>query len=502
MEDRPLPDFAWRPILWIVGILLILHFSVINQYGIFRDELYYLACSDRLAWGYVDHPPLCVFVAKLFTSLFGENLISVRAPTILASAGTAILYAQIARRLGGGKSAQILACLAVAGAGVYRVVAHLYSMNGLDVLLWAAAVFLWIRIVQDSNRKLYLWLGCVLGIALLTKLSALWLILGLLGATCFTNRRRDFKSWEIYACAAIAALIFTPHLIWQIQNDWITLVFLRNATTKKMIPLSAWKFLGVQIVVTNPAFSILWMLGIFHAWRRPEWRGYALGFSLVLVTLLVGERSRENYLSPAYVYVSPIGAIILANWLEKSRVRMTSYIAFAGAWIAFSFSLALPLLPPALFIKWVEMMPLQPPPAERGLKSPMQGFADMFGWREMANAAQSVWESLPPQEQTTTPILGMNYGEAAALEQFCTGPKIIGLHNNFWLWGPGDWDGQTLVLVGAAPSTMKDDFESFEIVRHLDNPYAVPEEAHAPIIVAHDLKISVAEFWKKYRRIE
>ncbi|MEZ5163477.1 MAG: glycosyltransferase family 39 protein [Fimbriimonadaceae bacterium] len=151
LEDRPLPEFAWRPILWIVGILIILHFAVINQYGIFRDELYYLSCSDRLAWGYVDHPPLCVFVAKLFTSLFGENLIAIRTPTILASAGTAILYAQVARRLGGGKLAQVLACLAVAGAGVYRVVAHLYSMNGLDVLLWAAAVFLWFALLRIRN---------------------------------------------------------------------------------------------------------------------------------------------------------------------------------------------------------------------------------------------------------------------------------------------------------------------------------------------------------------
>ena len=28
--------------------------------GYFRDELYYLACTRRMAWGYVDHPPLCV----------------------------------------------------------------------------------------------------------------------------------------------------------------------------------------------------------------------------------------------------------------------------------------------------------------------------------------------------------------------------------------------------------------------------------------------------------
>ncbi len=29
-----------------------------GSYGHFSDEFYYLACSDHLAWGYVDHPPL------------------------------------------------------------------------------------------------------------------------------------------------------------------------------------------------------------------------------------------------------------------------------------------------------------------------------------------------------------------------------------------------------------------------------------------------------------
>jgi hypothetical protein len=32
------------------------------RYGIFRDEMLYVACSKHLAWGYVDHPPMNVFV--------------------------------------------------------------------------------------------------------------------------------------------------------------------------------------------------------------------------------------------------------------------------------------------------------------------------------------------------------------------------------------------------------------------------------------------------------
>ena len=36
-------------------VLLVPSFS--PHYGFYSDELYYLACAGRLAWGYVDHPP-------------------------------------------------------------------------------------------------------------------------------------------------------------------------------------------------------------------------------------------------------------------------------------------------------------------------------------------------------------------------------------------------------------------------------------------------------------
>lgn len=41
-----------------------LQLACLGPYGWFRDELYYVACSEHLAWGYVDHPPLSVVLLK------------------------------------------------------------------------------------------------------------------------------------------------------------------------------------------------------------------------------------------------------------------------------------------------------------------------------------------------------------------------------------------------------------------------------------------------------
>src|SRR5687768_11274724 len=47
------------------GAKLAVHLAAFRGYSIFRDELYYLACADHLAWGYVDHPPLSIAVLWL-----------------------------------------------------------------------------------------------------------------------------------------------------------------------------------------------------------------------------------------------------------------------------------------------------------------------------------------------------------------------------------------------------------------------------------------------------
>ena len=47
--------------------------NAFGGYGIFRDEFYYIACSKRLAAGYVDHPPLAMILLAASRKLFGVS---------------------------------------------------------------------------------------------------------------------------------------------------------------------------------------------------------------------------------------------------------------------------------------------------------------------------------------------------------------------------------------------------------------------------------------------
>ncbi|MES1228062.1 MAG: hypothetical protein ABUL72_05280, partial [Armatimonadota bacterium] len=144
------------------------------------------------------------------------------------------------------------------------------------------------------------------------------------------------------------------------------------------------------------------------------------------------------------------------------------------------------------------------PTSEVGSRNDLHGLADMDGWPEMAAEVDKVWMSLTPAERSRAVVYTQNYGEASALDLFCRAPgiRVVGRHNNWWLWGPGSWDGSVAVVVGDVPESVTSSFGSFTVVKQLDLAYAVPEEAHAPIAVARGLNKPVSAFWSSTRRIE
>src|SRR5215471_12661851 len=121
-------------VLYIASAKLLLHLLTIARYGIFRDEMYYLACSRHMAWGYVDHPPLTVWVAWV-SRLLGDSPLAVRLFPALAGAALVWLTGKLARDMGGGRFAQAMAALAVLAAPSYLIGHHWLTDNAFEPLI-------------------------------------------------------------------------------------------------------------------------------------------------------------------------------------------------------------------------------------------------------------------------------------------------------------------------------------------------------------------------------
>ena len=303
------------PLLVFPAAKLLIHLLTARGYGYFRDEFYYLACADHLAFGYVDQPPLSIFLLWLIRSIFGDSLLALRLLPAVAGAVTVWLVGLIARDLGGRGFAQALAMLGAIAAPIYLALDHFYSMNALDLVFWPLAALMLMRVLREPSRNRWLLLGLVLGLGLENKISILWLGFGIFVGLLLTRQRRLLATPGPWLAGGVALLVFLPHLVWQVLHDWPTLEFMARATGEKMATKSALPFLAEQIRVMNPTTLPIWLAGlVFLLFARSVERFRPLAFIWIAVFLLLilsGSSRASSVATSAGSW--PVG------WLTRSR---------------------------------------------------------------------------------------------------------------------------------------------------------------------------------------
>ena len=150
-------------------------------YGFFRDELYFLVCGRHLAWGYVDQPPLVAVQARVAELLFGLSPTGIRVFSFLAAGGTVGLTGLLAWQLGGRRTAQVLAMMAVLAGPVFLGTANYLSMNSFEPCFWMGALLAVLRIAEGSGgMRAWVVFGVLAGLGIENKHSTVFFLVALL----------------------------------------------------------------------------------------------------------------------------------------------------------------------------------------------------------------------------------------------------------------------------------------------------------------------------------
>jgi len=489
----------------LAAFALFLHFAFNGGYGFFRDELYYAACGQRLAWGYVDHAPLAPLLAHLSRALLGDSLRALRFLPALSSSAKVLLAGWMTREMGGRKAAQFLAALLVLLAPIYLTFDNFFSMNAFEPVFWMAGAAIVLRILNGGDRRLWLLFGVLAGLGLQNKHSMLFFGSGLFVGLLLAPARREFTRIWIWLGAGVAFLIFLPNLLWEIHDGWPTIALLHAVVGTKYSTVSPLEYILQQALLTDPLSAPIWLAGIWFLLRDRVGKKYSVLAWAYLIVLaeMIYLHGKIYYLAPAYIMLFAAGAV----WLELRLIPRT------GRWLVPSIAtplivaalvalpLAMPVLPVNAAVKYCRFWDVQAVHVENiPLGDLPQLFGDMFGWPEQASAVAGVYNSLPVTDRPQTAILAHNYGEAAAIDYF--GPKLglplaISGHNQYGFWGPRGYSGNVVIAIGFTDVYLRQFFADVHLATTISPLHAMPEESNLAVFICRQPKAALEQAWPR-----
>ncbi len=300
--------------------------------GLGVDESYMVAAGRVLSLGYFDHPPaawwLCWASAHAFHS---EAPVVVRLPFILLFALTTWLMARLGTAIGGPR-AGFWAAVTLNLSPVFGVTSGTWVLpdGPLDCALTGASLCL-LRALPDRARwRSWCGGGACAGIALFSKYSA---VLTIAGALLFLLVNREhrvwLRRWQPYAAAAIALLIFSPVVIWNIEHHWASFAFQgARAGGLRFHPLGPLTTLAGEALFVLPWF---WAPMIVLGWQafRGGWREQMLAClaapPIILFALIAASSSQRilfHWAAPGYLMLFPLlGRFVAAHWRRPAIRR-------------------------------------------------------------------------------------------------------------------------------------------------------------------------------------
>jgi 4-amino-4-deoxy-L-arabinose transferase-like glycosyltransferase len=500
-------------IAWLLAAAAILLQMVTNgRYGYFRDELYYLALSHHLDWGYVDLAPMSPLLAYIGRVLFGESLHAIRLLPALALGAEILITGLITRELGGKRFAILLACLAVLVAPVILNNASRFSMNPFEALFWMGAIYFLLLAINRGQPHQLVWAGVLLGLGLENKHSAAFFLIALLVGMLTTSQRSLFRSKWLWISVGIVLLLSLPNLIWQYQHGFATWVDLSNVKKiHKNVELPPLLFLKQQIMTLLPTNALIWIAGLGFLLFHSQGKRYrVLGMTyLAFLTIMMALHGKDYYLAPIYPMLFAAGGVFWETFITAriSAHRGWRWVKFALPLVllivgAVAFPLVLPILPPDQIVPYMQALGVGVPRSETKMSSTLpQYFADEFGWPEMVAQVAAVYNRMPADERAKTAILAGNYGSAGAIDFF--GPRYrlppsISAHQNYYYWGFRQYTGENLIMLNWQLDDAQYWCQSVEEGPTVGHPYAMGWE-HYTILICHGLKKPLAEAWPHFK---
>ena len=444
--------------------------AVSARYGYVRDELYFLSAGQHLAFGYVDQPPLTPLLARTTAALTGGTLAGFRILPALCLAALVVMTAAMSRRLGAGRTGQLLAALAAATCAEYLGAMHELTTTTPDLVFWALILLLVMRLLASRDPRWWLAIGGCAGVASEAKWNIAFLLVGLAAGFLLTGARRLLASRYLLIGALIAAVLAAPDVVWQAAHGWPGLdVFRVLQTAAGHNRIVYWP---AQVLYTGVVLTPVWVGGAVWSLRSAAARPFrpAAIACVIVIALQFVLGGKAYYPGAAFTLLLAAGCVPLERSLagRAPRARRIAPAFAAGTAMVAGAVLAAPVALPVLPARALHAVPLQKINYDLG---------EEIAWPRLVALVAREYDAVPTAQRARTTILAGNYGEAGAIDRFGPAyrlPRAFSGHNAYARFGmPPGSAGPVIILGFDDPSP---EFEDCRRAATIDNGVELDNE--------------------------
>ncbi|HET6558272.1 MAG TPA: glycosyltransferase family 39 protein [Prolixibacteraceae bacterium] len=475
----------WLLLVFLIG-KMILQFVVVNPvYELHRDEFLYLDQAKHLAAGYISVPPLTAWLSALVFALGGGEF-WVRFFPALFGAFTILLAWLTIEEIGGRIYAKVLVSCALLFSVFVRL-NILYQPNAFDILAWTAAFYFLVSYIRSQKP---LWLYClmltfVLGIY--NKYTMVFLLAALLTGLLLTPQRKILFSKNFFFGLLLGSVLLLPNVLWQISNDFPVLHHMAALKRTQLDYTSTSGFLIEQLMFISGSLVLIiaafWALITYQPFKVYR----VVGYTYVAVMLIfIALKAKSYYAFSIYPVLLVFGGVYLEAVIAKAWKKVIIGLLIVVNLLVFMaiYNLVFPVWAPAKImdhkdkfedlglLKWNDGKNHHLP----------QDFADMLGWKEMAQKALAAYRMIPENERQQTLIFCDNYGQAGAINYYNRGlmPEAYSFNTDYIYWIPRMKEIKNVLMVGEKPEEeVTALFTSVQQTGKVENEFAI--EKNTPI---------------------
>ena len=491
--------------IFILLKLVIQYLAIDAGYELHRDEYLHLDLGKHLAWGYSSVPPVTAWISYLILHL-GNSVLFIKFFPALFGVLTMVIVWKTIEELKGNLFALILGSTCVIFSVLLRI-NTLYQPNSLEILLWTVLFFTIIKFINSENNKWLYFASLTFAVGFLNKYNITFLILGLLPALLLTRHRKVFFNKHLYLSLIAALIIIAPNLIWQYQNDFPVFHHLKTLSETQLANVNRFDFFKEQLLFPIGGLFVL-ILAFISFVKYAPFKKYQIFFWSYIFTIAIFTifKAKGYYAFGLYPILLAFGSVYLEMLLAKGWLRHVRFLAVLIPIVIILpiFNIFLPVLSPDKIIentaKFKQIGLLR---WEDGKDHAVpQDFADMLGWRELANIVDIAFDSIVDKENTI--IHCDNYGQAGAINYYSKQnyTQAVSMNADYINWYPLDkMEIKNVILV--KESTDLDInreremplFEEITLVGQINNKYA--REKGTKVYLLKGSKQSINEILKE-----